>query len=335
MMTTINNKKSLNKTLKSILFGLAAIITTGAIVILPTLYMATDGQRDTFTICSDDEYYSETTYYYNEKDFNNHIKSQTNEATTTPATMRSNLTSGDTQSDDKFVVGVSKSVWVEEKYDENGNTTDSRLLKKAEIDSPDNYNNNTLATAATVNNDKFYGPVTTAKHRLTIKLTVFYDDSDSQYDITATASWKAELVWGWENDKAAEEDADDVIAITWGGDGNIEAVSDSISGKYYEDAGDVQFAKEISESSMGFAWVFREKSGFWGKEMENATANVVLESKSNLGETTNVKMTYVHTYQRISIIDKIEIGSDFNIIIDPTIEEYAWQIQLDIRGLNY
>ena len=335
-MTTINNKKSLNKTLKSILFGLAAIITTGAIVILPTLYMATDGQRDTFTICSDDEYYSETTYYYNEKDFNNHIKSQTNEATTTPATMRSNLTSGDTQSDDKFVVGVSKSVWVEEKYDENGNTTDSRLLKKAEIDSPDNYNNNTLTTAATVNNDKYYGPVTTAKHRLTIALTVFYDDSDSQYDITATASWKAELVWGWENDKAAEEDADDVIAIAWGGDGKIKAVSNSISGKYYENAGDVQFAKEISDSYNGFIWLFREKSGFWGKEMENATARVTLETKDVSDNETSVKYTYVHTYQRIELTGQVHFGDDNTVKFDtPTIAEYSWQVQLDIPCIVY
>lgn len=311
---------------------LAAIIITGAIIILPVLYMTTTGLRDTFTVCSDDEYYSETTYFYNEKDFYNHAESSTPEVTTTPATKRSTLASTNTQSDNEFVMGVSKSVWVEERYDENGNTIESRLLKKNEINSPNDYND-TLTTAATVVSN--VGSDTTSKYRLTINLKVLHNETEEYYLVTGSASWKAELVWGWENDKAAEEDADDVIGITWGGGEKVAATFSSISGIYHDNAGNVQFTKEISNSLGGYVWLFREKSGFWGKELKDATATIYLNSMSDTGLFTNVKMTYIHTYNRIDVSGNVSIGDDLSLSLTPSIVQYSWQIQIDVFGIKY
>lgn len=133
---------------------------------------------------------------------------------------------------------------------------------------------------------------------LTINFKVTYDAQTSLYEAEATASWQAKLTPYAESFKSAEEFSDDFIAITWGGEGYIEAKEKSFQGEYYNGK-PVEVGRAVSHSYYGFAWSFREKSGLLGKEMKSAVAKVKLGTYTEAkGEITTVKMTYIHTYTK-------------------------------------
>lgn len=285
---------------------------------------------DSYTVYSNDEYYSETTYIYSDsayKDYNKQygIDTQAN----SEIYSSHNLTSDNIQNKE-FVAAVSKNIWVSE------STQKSQLMTYNDI--------NTLNQGQTPTTTNTSDPVdeigneSTTYHRLTIQLCLYREDINGYYFIITNSSWKAEWVWAWQNAESAEEFSDDYICISWGGNKQIEAIFDVADGNYYGGQ-EINVRKELSDSKAGYVWRFREISGYLGKEAEKIMAAVMLNPETNYNLDTNVKLTYIHTYNQIDLSGKISLTFGKNIeaaaevAIDVT--ENNWQIQLDTYGLIY
>ena len=309
----------------------------------------------TYTTTANEGYYSETTYFLTEKAYDDYVEEQQIAEQQTPSIKTMSIGYSDNDENKQFVSAVSKSVWVTEKIDKDGNVLDSELMTKDEIDelnniSPsgirDEYFRDTLFGGGGGGDDddgcEFVGEETDDDNhkRLTITIKVEYDTQLKQYNVVGTASWKAEWVWVWEQNEAAEELAEDFIALTWGGNETILGKDESFDGSYYDGYGTFDGNKTQSDDYKGFIWSFYEKSGYLGKEMEKATAKVTLEPLYDYGKETNVMLTYVHTYNSLSLEGEISIGYDgedttYAAGISIGIEENNWLTEISVPGIEY
>ncbi len=79
---------------------------------------------ETYTVCEDDGYYSETTYYLNENAYMCSLQKSNSDSVPAKAD----------NPEKKFVVSANKRVWVSETVDENGYILDNHLLNRQEIE---------------------------------------------------------------------------------------------------------------------------------------------------------------------------------------------------------
>lgn len=290
------------------LFFVAAVIW----LCIPVKY-ATADVTDCYTVCEEDGYYSETTYFLTEEAYTDIGNA-----------------SADSSDGEEFVSATRKRVWVCEFYSEADETTESQLLSKSEVDEIESEADGVAAAASTL-----VGSDSESFYYLDIDMAVYYNTGSETYSVTGDASWQK--VWTWNSMKAAEEDICDYIGITWGGAGTLCATSKSISGYYYNSKA-VSFSRKISDSYAGYVWQFNEKSGYLGKELESATANVTLEKDGELlGKTTNVKMTYIHTYSDFSGSVSLSADSDGTAAASVSLSQStdSWQIEIDVAGISY
>lgn len=358
-MNTTSTKK---KAIKLAIVAVTALVAVNAAAMSFT-YTA---PADSYTIYSDDEYYSETTHYLTESAYNEYLEEQAQTpSATSPKTTRASSTISNTSAYEnnkkyKFVSASVKNVWVNEIADEYGNISESTLMSKSEIDALNNasadYNGTQTASLNSVtrttasndddvhddsvhNEDNQYGDEDSQSfERLTTKLVVYYDTENNEYHAVADAQWKAEWVWYWEGRNAAEENNDDRMCITWGGNNSaLLGKNESFSGYYHSNYGNVEHRKEISEDNSGFVWAFREKSGFAGKEMANAVAEVVLEPVKDLEDPTSIKYTYIHTYGSFDVSGEVIISISEDPEISAGIQigmgEEHWQVQMSVPNI--
>lgn len=100
----------------------------------------------------------------------------------------------------------------------------------------------------------------------------------------------------------------------------------------------MSFSRATSDSYVGYVWQFNEKSGFLGKEMEQAKATILIKKTGTLeGKETNVKMTYIHTYSKVSGSVTFSMDSTGKAAARLTLTETQdqWQIAIDIPGIKY
>lgn len=296
---------------------------------------------DSYTICADEEYYSETTYYLSQSAFKEHLSnSSSNKKSYSTADL--SLTSDD--NNEEFVLGVSKSVWVAEEINEENVITSSHLLSKEEIDNI-GITANTFKLGPFIeqkplpndgSGDIVVGTEEMLYGCLTIDLTVLFDTTNDTYKIEGNSSWEQNLTLPWEGNNEAESFHEDYMALTWGGDKTLAAQNRNITGEYY--GGDtVEFRQSASDTYSGYVWYFIEQNGFFGKELENAKATATLKKVGESeGKETNAKLTYVHTY------GELELGVGIGITttgLAPSItvgaSESYWQIEIDVSGIEY
>ena len=110
----------------------------------------------------------------------------------------------------------------------------------------------------------------------------------------------------------------------------------SITGKYY-DNNLVNFVRTKYSPHMGCVWEFKEKTGYLGKEMEYANANVILTPENEYqGKATNIMMTYIHTYGKVGGSITISASTKQGLAAEVTLSETEKQWSLDVAiGIKY
>ncbi len=282
-------------------------------------------------------YYSETTYFLNEKEYEKYLRETVTERDGEKSAAKRAASAE--QDGEIFVQAAVKKVWVAEAKDDSGNVVNSRLMKKAEIDKIDNFDTDTLATSGT-EPPEYIGGDSESKFKLDISMSVFYDQYEDTFEIHGYAYWEAKLVWMWDSDESAEEYYDDYLGITWGGNGQyLKEINRSFEGVYHNDEA-VSSSRNTSDPYAGYVWQFREKSGYMGKELKRAHALVELQkvyAKQNL--ETAAKLTYIHTYGELTVDSgiTISVGTDTSIAahIDWGDRERSWQIEIAVAGLKF
>ena len=289
---------------------------------------ANAAEKDFYTVVSDGDYYSETTYYFNKISYHNYLRKENLEKKAV------NVQALPADEENKtFVSATNKRIWVSEMTDESGVVTDSRLLSKTEIESIASRDNDIEPLSAQTQLDT----CSRYNYRLDINLTLFYDESNDEYIVKSFSSWVQEVVGAWETETSAEEFHKDCIAITWGGEETIHATESEISGRYYN-GNLVNFAYSQSNSLVGYAWQFFEKSGYLGRELREANAEIVLKKYGALvGKKTNVIMTYIHTYGAVNGNLTFGVNGNGELAASVSLElcEKQWQIEADCFGINY
>ncbi len=353
---------NINKTNKRYLRIGAAALAAGLTLSTAAAFALLKPEPTSYTVSSEEGgYYSETTYYLTEETYNGHAAKATKN--TGRQMSAASTSSAENTEDEEFVVGATKTVWVKETADEEGNVTESRLLNKDEVEELKSAEAGNLnigtdedpepATPDAVipyrpiggggggNPETLIGSDNDDFHLLSIDFAITYNTSTKTYSATANASWEEQLVFFWETAKAAEEFTPDLMGITWGGDKHLKAQSYSISGNYYSEVngtvGAVDCSRSTSDIYAGYVWQFFEKSGILGKELELVTATTDFKQTGELqNKYTSAKLTYVHTYDRITGQISINVSKDPGIAASIGVTGSGlWQIELEIPYLLY
>lgn len=294
---------------------------------------------------ADDGYFSQTTYYNTEEAYEEHLKAAYPEQKQYRA-VSSELTA-DEEDDEQFVMGAVKSVWVAEEYDEDGNVTESHLMSKEEMDDngiPISPNSASPNPSYDFNDGggiggELYGEDSTTFHRLTIDAIVLYNDFFESYYVRASAHWKAEFVL-FQDSKTAEHKYLDYFGITWGGNGALEAVSNSFTGIYHPDGNgvtqEVTYAKAYSDYTLGCVWEFNEKSSTFGKELNIATITAQIERCKPIETPTSIRVTYIHTYSKLdgSLTVGANTGDGFEGAVSISTEKGNWAAVLEFDRIT-
>lgn len=352
---------SINKTNKRYLRIGAAALAAGLTLGTAAAFALLKPEPTSYTVSSEEGgYYSETTYYLTEETYNGHAAKATKN--TGRQMSAASTSSAENTEDEEFVVGATKTVWVKETTDEEGNVTESRLLNKDEVEelrsAADNLNLGTdedpepttpdavipyrpIGGGGGGNPETLIGSDNDDFHLLSIDFAITYNTSTKTYSATANASWEEQLVFFWETAKAAEEFTPDLMGITWGGDKHLKAQSYSISGNYYSEVngtvGAVDCSRSTSDIYAGYVWQFFEKSGIFGKELELVTATTDFKQTGELqNKYTSAKLTYVHTYDRITGQISINVSKDPGIAASIGVTGSGlWQVELEIPDILY
>ena len=278
------------------------------------------GNESTVTITEDEEYYSETVYYKNEKDFcADRNKSRANGLNTKAKINDDSLSKG---TDEEFVIGARKRVCVEEVY-YDGEVVSSRLLRS------ENIENSRVSTYG------YLGDASATKFYLDIDMYVIYEPREEYYYIAGNAYWNSQQIYGGE--PHPEDSADDFMSLTWGGDGELKCVNHTFQGNY-RDGTEISASTKISDTYSGYCWQFREKTGLFVSAMEDATCDVTLKKtyQELKNKETNAKFTYIHTYNKVKPSVSISVSKNGvapSIILSQ--EKNTWQLQIDVPVLVY
>lgn len=304
--------------------GIATLLT-GAIVFGLT---DTAPRKDAYTVYADDGYYSETTYFLTEESYANAIPQAPQQ------TAGAQKLSAKTEQPSNFVMAVEKKVWVEETVNAHG-VADSRLLKKAEIEENQVIENEAYAvpTAVTANPSEVGRD---GDSQYSLRIYLYVAEVNGVYTATGMAWWEAMYMSG-EHD--AETSRNDYIGITWGGLLTMLATRQYFYARDFND-NEIPGSRCISNSYAGYVWQFREKQFFNNTssiaESISCVVDITKGSGPQLGLTTNIALTYIHTYNNANPSIGLEIGTNGiagSISASPA--SNLWQIQIDIGNIAY
>lgn len=169
--------------------------------------------------------------------------------------------------------------------------------------------------------------------KLSIYLVV-YKDSSRNYYAYGTADWKNGIYFGGQNGPSAGYD---FLAITWGGGGELKNNTRSISGIYQYGQGDISFSRAQSDTYCGYCWQFNEMKGAYFADYIDGYAKLQKTYSNYKGKETNVRLTYVHTYQASVGSISFEVGSsgDWAAGVSLSSCDKQWQIEIDVPGIYY
>lgn len=334
---------------KKLILILVCISILSIIVFASSFVIPVNGFKakvDTYTEYSDEDYYSETTYYLTKTAYKQHLKEEEGISNTNTKSLTKYETVND-DANDEFVIAASKKIFVLESADENGEVNESRPLKKAEIDQ-------LVGIDASDNNDKekstihavseiepgtwdepevLIGKDTTSIYYLTIQLSVVRETDTNLYKVSGTAKWKNAI--DEPDEQTVEATSLDYIGLTWGGNGALCANYQYTYGVYWYNSEEVAFSKKISDSYSGFVWQFKEMNLL--NPMNYAVTIVKLRQVyPKVGKETNAKMTYIHTYNQISGSLSLSIGTNEAAAgVTFSASENYWQVEIDVPKITY
>ncbi len=216
---------------------------------------------------------------------------------------------------EKFVKGVTKEVYVYEKYNKDGTVTESRLMTNSEVAE--------LNKSNVLRDDE-------SKGKLEITLFVI-DDGNSKYKFIGRGHWTGENLVTKDSPAAG----DDFLGLTWGGDGNAFKTDTIISEGKYVNGNNMSMSRSKSDSYRGYVWQFQEDTATSYMDYAHGEIHVIPVGQID-NEETNAKLTYIHTYE--DVVGTITIGASIEGVapaITLSSVSKQWQIEVDIPGLNY
>ena len=317
-----------------ILTVLVCVIILIVSILMPLMYKQGDTSEinllpvkrtDPYVVIENEPYYSETTYYFNKEQF-------LEEEDKGNKVMAHSI--NDQQYEGEFVMAVNKTVFVEEVYDAKGNTIESRLLTRDEINEPVDQ-----AYSMDQSYIEVIGDTTQSRYDLDIRLLVL--QTSGYYVAVGYASWNTQYFGGGE--EYAEDSADDFMAITWGGNGELQFQPGySFEIEYFVDH-EPEVDPTICDinSYAGICWQFEDRIGFWGLgwPMENARASIGLKKTypEEKGKETSIRLTYVHTYGLITPVVQVTVGYPSGLAGGLSIStvDKAWQIMVEVPDIFY
>ena len=168
------------------------------------------------------------------------------------------------------------------------------------------------------------------------KLSIFlvvYKDSSRNYYAYGTADWENGVYSGGINGPAAGYD---FLAITWGGGGELKNTDRSISGAYQYNQGNISFSRAQSDTYCGYCWQFNETKGAYFADYIDCYAKLQKTYSTYKGKETNIRLTYIHTYQ--STVGSISFqGGSSGVAAGVSLSSCnkQWQIEIDVPGIYY
>lgn len=228
----------------------------------------------------------------------------------------------------ELVQVATKTVYVEEGYNENGEFT-SKILNKAEAEQFKNAAAKYNVGAENSLNDTKDG---TNKGALTITLT-YLRDAQYNYVLDADASWAAGSGAGVSYPSYGE----DYMAVRWGGNNeHLKAKSRGFMGIY---KGQVKMPgyQCLANSYGGFCWSFNEYDN--GKTMDSAGATIVMRKtySASQGRETGATFTYVHTYEELSTSTNISFNSSGDMDMGVTLSNCSkqWSLAVCVDSIKF
>lgn len=229
------------------------------------------------------------------------------------------------------LVSVTKqTVYVLETIDQNGNFSESRLMSEDEVaryrEQIDMNLKSTRNTWVGEDNETHQGG------KLSIYLVV-YKDSSRNYYAYGTADWENGVYFGGENGPASGYD---FFAITWGGGGELKTSDRSISGMYQYGQGGISFSRAESDTYRGYCWQFNERKSNYFADYIDGYVKLAKTYSTYKAKETNVRLTYVHTYQ--DTVGSIYFeggtgGAAAGVGLSNCSKQ--WQIQIDVPSIYY
>ena len=271
------------------------------------------------------DYYQKTTHVYNSNDLGE----------IGDAKIAEQIRQMEISNDMELVGATVQEVYAVETLDKNGNLMSSRLMNYAEVAE---YKNKLAAKSrSSAMASSAIGSDTERYLKLTIYLTV-YKTTDNNYAAYGSGDW--------DNTSAgtggAQWPADglDFIALTWGGGGELKTISKGTSGYYQYSQGNISFSRANSDSYAGYCWQFQDTKRVgltkYYADIINGHAKIGKTYSTVRNKETNVKFTYIHTYQ--STTGSISIsggtsGAAASVSLSSTPKK--WQIEIDVPGVKY
>ena len=278
-------------------------------------------------------YYCETTYYYDKDLFVAETSVDMAQVITQQSGIRYSDAKAMTQNmtEKEFVVGVSKKMIVEEARDDDG-TIDSKLLTWNETEQK-----SIVAASDTI----YIGSDKARRYDLTIDMFVLYGNTQT-YGVYAAAKWEPLSTDG---EFTVEGTSDDYLAVSWGGNKQLEGINDNFQA-YYKRTDNTTFtmstdarSKLLADSYTGFCWQFRERAIVNTERVyvENVSYFVELEKVNStfFDMETNVKLTYIHTWEANRLNLEWGIGYPPSLSIKNNTSDKFWQVQIDVPGIKY
>ncbi len=239
---------------------------------------------------------------------------------------------------------VIKTVYVKERFNEDGILLESRLMNKAEVDAykeavEERCQRSEQIQTFSSKSSELIGEDYTTEGELTITFTV-YDLGDNEYRGCANAQW-TNGIWILPDGEKRPGNGKDYLAITWGGNGELKRKSKSISGNYQFDQGKISFSQAKSDTYAGYCWQFNETK--WKSLIryyaDSIDADVTIKKtyKTQKNKETSMKMTYIHTFDKLSGTVKFEVdksGAASAGVTLTTVED-QWTVEVDIPGVMY
>ncbi len=226
------------------------------------------------------------------------------------------------------VCTTAKTVYVIETLDDEKNIVESRLMTPKEVTE---YNTEFAKANTWVGDDE-------EEHqggKLDIYLVVYKDDSLNYYAY-GTSDWENGIYSGGVNGPSSGYD---FVALTWGGGGELKNPSSSdrsISGEYQYNQGSISFSRAQSDTYYGYCWQFNEMKGSYFADYIDCYAMLKKTYTAYLGKETNIRLTYVHTYQ--SAVGSITFeGGSSGVAASVSLSscDKQWQIEVDVPGIYY
>lgn len=227
-----------------------------------------------------------------------------------------------------------KTVYVEEGYDKNGQFN-SKVLSKADVEQIISSKNTMSLRDALTEYSVNASNDSNSRGQLTITFSKSRD-AHGNYVLNAYAKWNTDNLTS--EGSIHPYHGDDYIAIRWGGDNEyLKATGYSFAGKYTDNS-NMPGCRVLSNTYGGYCWSFEERTATFGKVMDHASVVIVLDNTYNelQNRETGAMFSYIHTYESKTSSWGVSFnGTSFDGGITLSNCSKQWMISTDVDGIQF